>query len=215
MKKIILYFSLFFSYTITAFAQNKHSKEDVWIDRFDIEAHSDKHANNQTSRGEFWVSLTDYTLEGESMLSKLYPVDNKEHGKVLELKYTLAQGKSKSNPFVAVVCAVQAASYPQHVVYVAYDFKGPDHTFLFNTTDVKDNNYFRKMIPASKEWTTVLIPLTDLQQAQNIGKQIAFNPDALNGLEWMIQGKSGDTGSLMLDNIRLVYTPIESKNYKD
>jgi hypothetical protein len=215
MKKIIFYFSLFVSCASTVLAQNKHQKEDVWIDRFDFEANAHKHSNNANLKGEPWVSITDYTVEGESMLSKLYPVDDKEHGKVLELKYTLTQGKSKDNPFVAVVCAVQAANYPQHIVYVAYDFKGPEHTFLFNTSDVKDYNYFKKLVPASKEWTTVLIPLTDLQQAQNIGKPITFNPDALNGLEWLIQGKSGDTGSLILDNIRLVYTPIESKNYKD
>ena len=215
MKKIIFYLSLFSICTVHAFAQNKHAKADVWIDRFDFETNGLRTSNNQTLRGESWISLNDNNLNGESIVSRIFPIDDKEHGKVLELKYTLNQGQSKYNPYVALFCPLQANTYPSHIVYIAYDYKGPSHLFLFNTNDVKDNNHFKKEVASSKDWTTVMIPLSELKQAPGVGKQIPFNPDELNGLEWLVQGITGDTGSLMIDNIRFVYTPIEGRNYQE
>lgn len=216
MKKIIFYFSLVALYAVPALAQNKHAKADVWIDRFDFEASGLRNnANHQTLGGESWTAFTDYTVNGESMVSKIYPIDNTEHGKVLELKYALNQGKSKYNPYVALLCATQAAAYPKHIVYVAYDYKGPAHSFMFNTKDVTDFNYFRKEVPASNDWTTVLIPLADLKQTPTLAKGALFNPEQLNGLEWFLQGVTGEAGSLRIDNIRFVYTPIEGRNYQE
>lgn len=219
MKKIIFYFSLIALSTLHAFAQDKHQKKDVWVDRFDFETSPNSTfsyaKNNQTVRGETWTAFTDYTLQGESTVSKLYTISDSEHGKVMELQYNLSAGQSTFPPYVGVFCSTQAETYPKHIVYVAYDFKGPYHSFIYATSDITDYNYYRKSVPPSAEWKTVMIPLSELKQENVNGKIVTFDPEKLNGIEWIIQGKDGEKGSLIIDNIRFVYTPIESKNYAE
>jgi hypothetical protein len=215
MKKIIFYFSLFLLCTVSAMAQNKHAKADVWIDRFDFEGYGLRSSNQNTLRGETWKSFSDNDINGVSSITRNYSIPDKEHGKVLELNYTLTQGEAKYAPYVGVYCNLQASTYPEHIVYIAYDYKGSQHALQYCTNDVKDFNYYKKDIPASEQWTTVLVPVSELQQTSGSGTKVPLNMKELNALSWLIQGKTGDTGSLMIDNIRFVYTPIEGKNYAE
>ena len=217
MKKIVFYFSLFVLSSISVIAQNKHAKADVWIDRFDFEGPGSKTFNRKTLRGENWLTLTDKDNNGASTIQPNFTTSDKEHGKVLELNYTLTQGELKYDPYVGVYCNTQASTYPKHIVYVAYDYKGPKHAFQFCTNDITDYNFYRKNVPASAEWTTILIPLTELKRSTDFGngEKVALNPEELKALQWFIQGKTGETGTLLLDNIRFVYTPIETKNYTE
>ncbi|MDB5255913.1 MAG: Carbohydrate binding family 11 [Chitinophagaceae bacterium] len=217
MKKIIFYFSLFSVCSINAFSQKTHTKEDVWIDRFDFEGAGSKTFNRNTLRGETWLTLSDVDNKGASTISPNFIISDKEHGKVLQVNYTLNQGELKYDPYVGIYCTTRASSYPKHIVYVAYDYKGPKHAFQFCTNDVTDYNYYRKNVPASEEWTTILIPIADLEQSPDFGngEKPPLHAEELKALQWFIQGKAGDTGSLLIDNIRFVYTPIEGRNYKD
>lgn len=200
---------LFLFLSTTVFAQHKHKKE-IWIDRFDFEIvnFETKQINTKTPRGEVWVAFNDITSNGESVIKRSFDMYDKSHGGVLNLSYTLKQGASKDDPYVGIFCSIEKGTYPDSIMYVAYDYKGSGHSFMFRTSDIKDFCYYKKDLPASTEWQSVLIPLTDLTQP-SWGKKANFTPTELNGLQWFVQGKNNETGNLRIDNIRLVYSPTE------
>ncbi|HEY8399610.1 MAG TPA: polysaccharide deacetylase family protein [Cytophagaceae bacterium] len=176
-----------------------------WVDQFDVKS-------GQGFNKEYWYVITDKGNGGASVISPLdiksaytlFPERNNNQG----LKFTYELKKGNFNwPYVAFGLPVKNDTTIGSIGTwegIAYDFKGSNHTFIYQTTNVKDYAYFQKTVFESEEWKTVVIPFAQLKQPQYWGKQVEFDRSLIQGLAWNITGKDGDTGSICIDNVRFL-----------
>lgn len=200
-NSFLAFFLILFS-SIVLKAQNK---KDFWIDRFDK-------ANSKTlTKGE-WYTYSDKTRGGGSIILPNYK--KAPSGEMYyEFSYSLQKENWQFTPYAAIACKVSGKQIPTGVQAIAYDFKGSEHSFIFLADNIKDYANYLKVIPASNDWTTVIIPIAALRQP-NWGQKVRFSAEDLNGFSWQIDGKSNDSGKVAFDNVRLLYTPqhVISKN---
>jgi predicted alpha/beta superfamily hydrolase len=193
---------------LTSMLVQAQSKEDVLIDRFDK-------ANSRTLTKGAWYTYTDKPDGGESTIKTLYEKDSSGN-QFYGFNYQLQKGRLPWNPLAAVACHISGKKIPSGVQAIAYEFKGNEHLFIFRSDNIKDYAFHQKHIPASKEWTTVIIPIAALSQPDWGGK-VTFSEADLNGFSWQVGGQSNDSGKVAIDNVRLLYTPqhVISKGTED
>jgi peptidoglycan/xylan/chitin deacetylase (PgdA/CDA1 family) len=211
--RIALFSVAFFLLSTTAtFSQNKKSKSlpiitssEIWIDRFD-------NPTGNTLTGGNWYTFTDNPNLAKSKvfpetLKQAYkPIPSRNNDNAFEYRYALDKGDYKWEPYVgAGVTFVDSNTTVnlENIKGIAYDYIGSRHTLVYALASVKDYAHYQKVIPRSDEWKTIIIPISELKQP-NWGKPVEFSPALVQALQWMISGKTGDTGRLCIDNIRLL-----------
>ena len=166
--------------------------------------------NNLTSQTQgVWYSFTDGPNKGESKiypadLKTAYYTDVKTASQALRFQYHLQKGGYTWQPYVALGLNVNTENLPiGKWEAISFDFKGNSHTLVAILSSVTDYANFQKIIPASKEWTTVTIPFTELKQP-GWGKKVEFIFGELTAINWMAIGNNNDTGEVAIDNVRLL-----------
>ncbi len=197
MKKISLILILN-SFFLQLFAQ----KGEVLIDNFDK-------ATGVSIPGGTWSGYTDKPNQGASVffpadIKSAYYMDTVRNSQALKFSYKLNKGGFKWEPYISLTLAINTTQLaPGIIKAIAYDFKGSSHNLIYELEDVTDYAHYKKAVPASKEWTTVIIPFTELQQP-GWGKKVEFSANDLSALDWMVMGQTGDSGTICLDNIRFL-----------
>ena len=69
---------------------------------------------------------------------------------------------------------------------IAYEFIVAQRSFVYRSN---------KVISASKEWETIVIPLSELEQP-DWGNKMAFDVSDMNALSWQVSGMNNDSGSV-------------------
>lgn len=208
----LLYFLLLFSsllYTCTSTSTSKntshHKFSGIWIDRFD-------QANGVALTKGKWYTYTDLPNEGESKIiqdsiTKCYVMDEKNN-QVFHFSYLLNKGDNRWDPYVVagveLLDSQLSSSKAAFIKGIAYEFKGSKHTLIFRSSLVQDYAHFQKVIPESENWTTVIIPYEELRQPVYWGRRVEFEKSTVQAIEWMVMGKTNDTGSVYIDNVRLL-----------
>jgi len=169
----------------------------IWIDKFD------KPTNQTLTQGN-WYTFTDSSGGGASKIQKSYYKDQTRKSNSLRFSYDLDKGKWEWQPYAGLSCDLSVQQIPAGPIKgVAYEFKGSKHSFIYRTSSVKDNAFYQINIPACKDWTTIIIPCSELSQP-DWGKATTFNEQDVTGLSWQIVGKTHDTGKVAIDNVRFL-----------
>ncbi len=204
--------SLIFSITFYACTSTSQSGKQsdrkfsgIWIDRFD------KAQGVALTKGK-WYTYTDLPNEGESKIredsiTQCYVMDEKNNP-VFHFSYLLNKGDNRWDPYVVagveLLDSQLSSSKAGFIKGIAYEFKGSKHTFIFRSSLVQDYAHFQKVIPESETWTTIIIPYEELRQPVYWGRRVEFEKSTVQALEWMVMGKTNDTGSVYIDNVRLL-----------
>ena len=212
LHSVVFFVALFLLTTTTIFAQDKKAKpfptitsSEIWIDRFD-------NSTGKAITGGDWYMFTDNPNLAKS---KIFPSDIKQAYKIIpsrnnniafEYSYALDKGDYKWDPYIGVGIAIVDSNISvslENIKGIAYDYIGSKHTFVYLLASVKDYAHYQKIISGSTEWKTIIIPITELKQS-GWGKPIEFNPALIQALQWMITGRTADTGRLCIDNVHLL-----------
>ncbi|HWZ21935.1 MAG TPA: polysaccharide deacetylase family protein [Cytophagaceae bacterium] len=211
--RIIPFFvALFLLVTTATFSQDKKTKplpiitsSEIWIDRFD-------NPTGKALTGGNWYMFTDNPNLAKS---KVFPealkqayknIPSRNNDNAFEYRYALDKGDYKWEPYVGVgVTFVDSNTTVnlENIKGIAYDYIGSRHTLVYALASVKDYAHYQKITPGSDEWKTIIIPISELKQP-SWGKPVEFSPEIIQALQWTISGKTGDTGRLCIDNIRLL-----------
>jgi peptidoglycan/xylan/chitin deacetylase (PgdA/CDA1 family) len=172
------------------------TKTEFWIDRF-------SKPGAKPNAGGNWFTVTDNGNGGKSTIEPFQSTDTSEH--CLNYNFTLSRGDFKWDPYVSVSLPIALNKLPLSVqpVAIAYDFKGTRHSVQVLSAEVTDYAYHTKSVAEAEQWTTVIIPFTDLRQP-SWGKKVDFLKNAVTGFNWLVMGKDGYTGKISIDNVRLL-----------
>jgi hypothetical protein len=192
--------------SITSDSTKKEKKfSGILIDNFNS-------ANGVALTKGLWYTYTDVSNKGESKITQdsiaqFYTTDSSGN-QVYRYSYILDKGDNRWNPYVvsgvALVDSQLSSSKAPFMKGIAYEFKGSKHTLVFRSSLVTDYAHFQEVIPESETWTTIIVPYDDFKQPVYWGKRVAFDKSTIQGIEWMVTGASGDTGSIFIDNVRLL-----------
>jgi hypothetical protein len=203
---------LFLTLSNTVFAQNKKPKSvpnitssEIWIDRFDSPT------GKAITKGN-WFTFNDGSNGGKS---QIFPSEIKKAYKnipvlnsmAFEFSYKLDKGNYQWEPYVGAGVSIIDSNISvniENIKGIAYDYIGARHTVMFQLSSVKDYAHYKRMVPESEEWKTMVIPISEFRQPNAWGKPVEFDARLIEGLQWTIIGRTGDSGSLCIDNVRLL-----------
>lgn len=120
-----------------------------------------------------------------------------------QMGYHLDKSTYSYNPFVicGITLSIDSGTFDASgFKVISYAYKGPAHSLRVETTEIIDFCYHSFKLPASDVWKIVTIPFEDLSQ-DFWGEQKIFDCTSLKGLSWQISGNSGDSASILIDNI--------------
>ena len=189
---------------LTAQAQKK---QILLIDNF-------TKADFKTKGGCGWYTYTDSSVGGGSQSNIFYVNELQHKSKVLQFSYFLQEKNWKYVPYTAMYCQMAYAFLPLvSIKGIAYEYKGSQHNFQLMTFSGRDYVRYIKAVPESKEWATVIIPFDSLSQQYAYGMQVPLNIDDVHALIWKVEGKTGDTGIVYIDNIRFVEDTVSTEAF--
>jgi len=187
--------SMPFVYPFDLMAQS--DTNTVWVDQF-------VKANNQNLLNEPWYVFTDKLSGGGSEIKLNYRSHERYENQFLEASYFFHKQQWQWTPYASFGFKLEENQIDlSSLEGIAYDFKGCQHAFVYNTSSVKDFAFFQKTIGESNEWKTVFIPFYDLAQPF-WGDKKEFSPLDVNALIWQVLGKNGDSSKLCIDNVRFL-----------
>ena len=166
--------------------------------------------------GGSWYVYNDVLNNGASTSGLNYVSGNNSNGAV-ELSYSLNQGSYEDAPFVGIGVTVNADENATEnlssCVSVQYDYKGAAHSFrLENPSTMTKYNYYQKSVGASDSWKTQTIALSELAQQSGWGTQISIAVAKANvrSFSFQINGETGNSGKLQIDNLKCIGLPKET-----
>lgn len=209
MKRFFLITISILFISISLFAQKKKRGETL-IDDFEQKTLKAKTTG-------IWSAYTDSSNEGKS---KLYPRDLKQayiydeqlKSQVFKFDFKLDKGDFKWSPYVTLNLPLAVDQLPiGGWQAIAYEFKGYGHNMVVQTSAVKDYANFQRFIPSSNEWKTIIIPFDELKQP-SWGRKVDFTTGEMHTLVWQVMGKTGDSGQVFIDNVRILRKkPVEQQ----
>lgn len=122
----------------------------------------------------------------------------------LSLSYSLDQGDWIWEPYVGWFVAMGEEDAPYDAsAYsgLTYAYKGSAHFVYVYTFDVTNYDYYRVYIPYSEEWQVVYLLFSEFSQGGWDGISVPFNLDNVKQIGWEYKGATGDTGSILVDNV--------------
>lgn len=172
----------------------------IWLDRMDHPG--------QSEWGDAWFLYTDQPNGGLSVATPqnlaLGVFHKDSMSRALALQFKLDKGAYKWQPYVGLGLGVQNLQVDwAEIKGVAYEYRGAEHVLNWKLKTVHDFGNYQKTIPASSEWRSVRIPVTNLKQpfwAQKTPLQL----HQTQGFDWSVLGQTGDQGKLEITGIRLL-----------
>ncbi len=168
--------------------------------------------DNQSPLGEYWYTYDDASNGAESTIETMtksaegYPLPtaaNNGSKYSLNVKYTLKQGGYQHNPYVGWGVHLPSDDYSKYSS-VSYRYKGGAHAIHVEISDIKDSDHYTKSMPESKEWTTVTVKFSEMEQ-EGWGASVEFNAKNISAISY--QAKGPDTqDSVFIDDIYLIGT---------
>lgn len=120
----------------------------------------------------------------------------------MEIVVTFDQGSLTYPPFVGVSAEVKELVWTRYQG-VSYYYKGPAHSIRLETSDVLDYDFHGVKFPAATEWTLAEVRLADVRQ-EGWGKLVPFEASRIQNLSFHLQGSTGATRTLTIDDILAV-----------
>lgn len=162
--------------------------------------------------GSSWYSYFDTENGGLSAGTVSFPETgyNGSTGALL-FEYTFDQGELSYEPYVGIGVNFIMAGEPLDLSDysgIRYVYRGGAHTVRLQTTDVTDYDYHGFRVAASSDWTSVAIPF-DLLSQEGWGEDIPFDLTHVKDITFHLKGATGQTGSLLLDDIAIDDTQLE------
>ncbi len=199
------------NYSVTA--QNKKPKpiptitsNEIWIVWFDA-------PTGKAITGGDWFTFNDKPNGGASKIfpediKKSYkPIPQRNQNPAFEFSYLLDKANYQWEPYVGLGVKIIDSNISvniENIKGIAYDYIGSRHTVMYQLSSVKDYAHYRRMVPETEEWKTMIIPISEFRQPNAWGKPVEFNANLIEALQWVILGRTGDTGTLCIDNVRLL-----------
>jgi endoglucanase len=124
----------------------------------------------------------------------------------LSLTYALDQGQFSWDPFVGWTLGVATdnGATPFDIspyAGVSYWHKGAAHSVRIEINAVQDFAFHQVSVPESADWVLVELPVENFAQPTDWGDAVDFNPADVNNLSVQVQGSTGDTGTVQMDDI--------------
>lgn len=171
-----------------AFAQN-----DLLIEDFED-------GNNTTNnKNGYWYSFNDNDMGGASTIkpanweSDAFVKGGYKSDKMFKVSVNLNKASYPWAPYFAFATMVPTSPSYDNSEFdgIAYWHKGVAHTFRVDVEDVTDYDNHLIEVPASKEWTRVIIDFANLRQ-EGWGKKVDLDIDQEIRLVWVLRTESGD-----------------------
>lgn len=160
-----------------------------------------------------WYGYTDISDGGLSTLTfsggSSSPVANAvgfQSSKSIEVSYSFDQGSLTYAPFVGMGVSLGSAPAPLDLLEysgISYSYKGGAHRVQLQTTEVTDYDYYGVSLPASATWKTVNLPFEAFTQ-EDWGIQVRFDPSHILGVDYLIRGATGASGTFAVDSLYVV-----------
>ena len=168
--------------------------------------------DNFESGARHWYPFTDQTNGGDSVITTppdgVTGIEMVGEGYAsptsMQIDATFDQGSLTYPPYIGVSVNVADVDWTTFAG-VTYVYHGPAHTIRLETTDVKDYDFHGKKLPAASQWTAVEIRLDEVAQ-EGWGEPVAFDPAHVQNLSFHEQGTTGDSSSLVIDDLTAVAT---------
>lgn len=187
MKNITIIW-LLITLSFQAFSQN-----DLLIEDFED-------GNNTTNnKNGYWYSFNDNEMGGASTIkpanweSEAFVNGGYKSDKMFKVSVNLEKAEYPWAPYFAFATMVPISDYYDNSEFdgIAYWHKGVAHTFRVDVDDVTDYDNHLIEVPASKEWTRVVIDFANLRQ-EGWGKKVELDVDQEIRLVWVLRTESGD-----------------------
>ncbi len=176
--------------------------------------------NSKTFLKTAWFTFNDSASGGKSTVDPLTSAKNAfemadggfESEKAAKITYKLDKGGFSGDPFAGIGFTLKGSGSPVDIsssTGVIFYYKGsfPDTTCALKieseaiTEPGAQYSYFLK---PSGEWKEVNITWDDFLQPKWTKQPVKLDLTTITKLQWQIQGKSGASGELWLDDIHLV-----------
>ncbi len=202
---MLRFFLLLFSLghiTINAQVQDL-TKKSVLIDDFE--------KNTTVSlKGSRWYTFTDSLNGGKSKITPAWQAINNG---IFTIKYSLNKGQFKWNPYVSWGVPLVDSQFTGSLSRfkgLSYNYKGGSHIISVPLQNINDYAHYQKVVPSSENWTTAIIPFNQLKQP-SWGRPSEFLIEELQGLMWQATGNTHDTGTVNIDEVRLLKSIPQAK----
>ena len=155
--------------------------------------------------GVTWHFYTDQDAAGASTITTepaervQSPGSDSDHA--LSFDFTFSRGDYAWDPFVGTGTSVPGDVEVGEYEGLSYSYKGAAHAVRFETSNVKDYDFYVMNVPAATEWTKVTVPFAATAQA-GYGEEVEWDPALLTTINWHIVGADGASGSFALDDVR-------------
>jgi licheninase len=126
-----------------------------------------------------------------------------ESTRSMEVTYTFDQGTLPYQPYLGWGVWFADSGAPMDVspyVGIAYTYRGGAHRARIETFEVKDYDYLGMNMPAAADWSTVIVPFTQIRQ-EGYGVKVTFNPKNLGNISFQVRGATGAQGTVDIDNL--------------
>lgn len=160
--------------------------------------------------GGQWQTINDNPNGGASVISP-YPLTapsaGGHTGNCIAIKTTLHKGLLGYNPFVGVVVLMNADQTKTGDLTKAtgfrYWYKGGNHIFKLETSDIDPGAAFQIALPASAVWKQAVFTWDSLKQPGSAAAISAATKTLVKKFTWIIQNVDGYSDSLWIDDIEV------------
>jgi endoglucanase len=173
------------------------------IDNFE----SQQGAGSTTAKGGSWYSFTDNGNNGLSTMEPMEPVnmivpEGFDSTNALQFAYALDKGTYKWDPYVAVGFDFGGNGFDATAFAgFSYWYNGPAHRVRIEISGVTDHDYHSmSSVDSRGAWKQVVVDFAEVLQ-EGWGVPVDFDAQDIHNITWEIKGRTGDSGTMMLDNI--------------
>ena len=139
-----------------------------------------------------------------------------ESERSLLTEFTFDQGTLSYEPYVGFGCTLPTPAEALGLTNYAglrYMYRGAAHEVRIQTAEVEDYDFFAVQLPASSNWRAAELPY-DLFIQGGWGEKVDFVLDSATDISWHIRGTTGQSGSLLIDDVTFV-RDIETQSVPD
>jgi endoglucanase len=130
--------------------------------------------------------------------------DGHDSEKSLLVEYTFERGTLPYEPFIGFGVSLGSGhSNLSSFGALEYTYKGGEHEVRIETANVKEYDYHAVQLPESPGWKTVKLAF-DLFRQGGWGPKVPFAIETSRNISWHVRGKTGKSGRLQIDNVRLL-----------
>ncbi len=165
--------------------------------------------DGKSSNYEFYCG-TDQDEKGKSVGTKsIIGTDNHQ----LLFTYSLNKGSYEWEPYASVDMGIWNKLDASEYEGFRYRYRGAKHAIAVMTDEIKDYCWYESTQPATDGWKTVTVSFKNDLFQPTWGVSVPFSAKNLKGFSWRVNGETGDSGTIEIDDIELLKTvPFVKKN---